>query len=117
MYFKCHHATIIIITRTHTHTHTPHDTHTHSHSHTHSPTHPHTTQGGSAEVQLDTGHVLKLSTDLKYRECGDATLIYIDYENIVKIILPGDLIYIDDGLISLKVTDKGANWVSTGECG
>ncbi len=42
-------------------------------------------------------------------------MIYIDYDNIVKIILPGDLIYVDDGLISLKVTDKGVDWVSTGE--
>lgn len=98
--FKCQYSHNIIISLP-----------THPHTYTHPPTH---TQGGSAEVQLDTGHVLKLSTDVKYYECGDANLIYIDYDNIVKIILPGDLIYIDDGLISLKVTDKGANWVSTG---
>ncbi len=74
-------------------------------------------QGGSAEVTLVTGSVIKLSTEEKYREIGDANCIFVDYKNIVKVLGAGDLIYIDDGLLSLKVTEKGANHLIAGEGG
>ena len=96
-------------THTHTHPHTP--THPHTHTHTHIHTH---TQSGTGEIKLVTGNTIKLSTDEKYYDCGDENTIFVDYKNIIKVIVPGDLIYVDDGLISLKVTSKGANWVMTG---
>ena len=61
--------------------------------------------------------MIKLSIDEKYSECGDANCIYVDYKNIVKVVEPGDLIYIDDGLISVKVTEKGPTHLITGESG
>lgn len=69
--------------------------------------------GGSAEIDLKVGHVLKLSIDEKYKEIGDENVIYVDYKNIVKVCVPGDIVFVDDGLISLKVTDKNASSLTT----
>ena len=71
-------------------------------------------QSGTAEVDLKIGHVLKLSIEDKYKEIGDENIIYVDYKNIVKICVPGDIVYIDDGLISLKVTDRNSTFLTTG---
>ena len=71
-------------------------------------------QGGTAEVSLKVGHVLKLSIEDKYKEIGDENVIYVDYMNIVKVCVPGDLVYVDDGLISLKVTDRNSTSLTTG---
>jgi pyruvate kinase len=62
--------------------------------------------GGSAEVKLQTGNNITLSIDEKYQDCGDENIIYVDYKNIVKVLEPGDIIYVDDGLMSLKVSSK-----------
>ena len=59
--------------------------------------------------------MIKLSIDEKYRECGDENCIYVDYKNIVKVLVTGDIIYVDDGLISLKVTEKGPTHLTTGK--
>ena len=72
-------------------------------------------QGGSAEVSLETGKVLKVSIEDKFKECGDENTIYVDYTNIVKVLNSGDLVYVDDGLISLKVTEKFPTHLVTGQ--
>jgi len=69
--------------------------------------------GGSAEIHLKVGNVIKLSIDEKYRECGDQNIIFVDYKNIVRLLAVGDIIYIDDGLISLRVTDKTPTHLTT----
>lgn len=61
-------------------------------------------QGGSAEVELVKGQTFKLSTDKAYMEKGNAQTVYVDYENISKVLKPGNRVYVDDGLISLIVT-------------
>ena len=73
------------------------------------------TQGGSAEIDLKVGHILKLSIDEKYKEIGDKNIIYVDYKNIVKVCAPGDIVFVDDGLISLKVTDRNSTSLTTGK--
>ena len=67
-------------------------------------------------MELKTGNILKLSIDGKYKECGDESIIYVDYMSIVRDLKKGDLIFVDDGLISLKVTEKGPSHLTTGVC-
>ncbi len=55
---------------------------------------------------LETGKVLKVSIEDKFKECGNENTIYVDCMNIIKILSPGDLVFVDDGLISFKVTEK-----------
>ena len=61
------------------------------------------------------GDVLKVSIEDKYKECGDQNTIYVDYKNIVKVLEMGDIVFVDDGLLSLKVTEKCATHLTTGE--
>jgi pyruvate kinase len=37
-------------------------------------------------------------------EKGNASVVYIDYENISKVLKVGNRVFVDDGLISLIVT-------------
>ncbi|KAK0181899.1 hypothetical protein PV327_000083 [Microctonus hyperodae] len=61
--------------------------------------------GGSAEVELIKGQSFKLSTDKAYAEKGNATVVYVDYDNISKVLKVGNRVFVDDGLISLIVTE------------
>ncbi|XP_044756387.1 pyruvate kinase-like isoform X1 [Coccinella septempunctata] len=61
--------------------------------------------GGSAEVVLKKGETIKLTTDKAYEEKGNASCIYVDYENITKVLKPGNKVYVDDGLMSLVVNN------------
>lgn len=67
--------------------------------------------GGSAEIELNTGDSIKLTTDKAYEAKGNAQVIYVDYDNIVKVVQPGTRIFIDDGLISCVVKSVGPNSV------
>ena len=40
----------------------------------------------------------------------------MDYVNIVNTLCLDDLVFIDDGLISLKVIQKGVDYLITGQC-
>lgn len=67
--------------------------------------------GGSAEIELKKGDSIKLTTDKAYEAKGNASVIYVDYENIVKVVQTGTRIFIDDGLISCVVKSVGPNSV------
>ena len=60
------------------------------------------------------GKELIVCTGDKYKESGDETTIYVDYKNIVKVLSIGDTIFVDDGLISLKVTVVADTHLVTG---
>ena len=64
-------------------------------------------QGGSAEINLERGAKIKLTTDEKYYDIGDESCIYIDYKNITKVLSKGGIVYVDDGLICLVVDEIG----------
>ena len=48
-------------------------------------------------------------------ETGDEHCVYVDYPSIVECMNIGDSVYIDDGLMSAKVVEKGPTHVRTGE--
>lgn len=60
--------------------------------------------GGSAEIELKRGETIKLTTDKAYAEKGNKDTVYVDYDNIQKVVKVGNKVYVDDGLISLVVT-------------
>ena len=48
-----------------------------------------------------------IQTDDKYKEAVDEHNIWVDYKTIGNVVNPGKKIYIDDGLISVIVKEKG----------
>lgn len=67
--------------------------------------------GGSAEIHLSKGDIIKLTTDKAFFAEGDNETLYVDYENITKVMNEGGIIFVDDGLISLKVVEIGSNYL------
>lgn len=64
-------------------------------------------QSGTAEVELKKGAKLKITLDNAYMEKCDENTLWLDYKNICKVVEVGSKIYVDDGLISLQVKEKG----------
>lgn len=54
-------------------------------------------------MELKRGETIKLTTDKAYEAKGTKDCIYVDYDNIQKVVKPGNRIYVDDGLISLII--------------
>ena len=61
--------------------------------------------GVNAEVELISGRDIIITTDDQYKEVCDEERVWVDYKNIVKVVQVGKNIYVDDGLISLTVTE------------
>uniref|UniRef100_A0A4W5L8H3 Pyruvate kinase n=1 Tax=Hucho hucho TaxID=62062 RepID=A0A4W5L8H3_9TELE len=66
---------------------------------------------GEAEVELKKGAHIKLTLDDKYKDNCDEKHLWLDYKNITKILNVGAHVFIDDGLMSLKVKEVGADFL------
>jgi len=67
--------------------------------------------GVNTEVELQAGKPITITTnDAHMEECSEE-LLWVDYKNIVNVVDPGKKIYIDDGLISVIVKEKGADFL------
>ncbi|KAI1407502.1 pyruvate kinase [Hypoxylon sp. FL1857] len=60
------------------------------------------------DIPIKAGHVLNITTDEKFKASCNSENMYVDYANITKVIEPGKIIYVDDGVLAfdvLKVKD------------
>lgn len=74
------------------------------------------------EVELQANEKIVVTTDDAYKMKCTKDMLYVDYKNITKVMKPGNLIYLDDGLISLradeiKETSIACTVVNTGKLG
>ncbi|XP_056618176.1 pyruvate kinase PKLR isoform X2 [Triplophysa dalaica] len=66
-----------------------------------------------AEVTLERGASVRIVTTDSHRDKTDASVIWMDYISLPRVLKRGSRIYIDDGLLALKVLDIGDTWVET----
>ncbi|MCJ8735987.1 hypothetical protein PDJAM_G00253840 [Pangasius djambal] len=66
---------------------------------------------GTEEVKLNKGEKIKLILDDKYKDNCDEKTLWLDYKNITNVIQQGSKVYVDDGLISLKVLEIGGDYL------
>ena len=61
----------------------------------------------NAEIELVAGNMITITTDDQYKEKCTAEMLWVDYKNIVNVVGDGKKVYIDDGLISVVVQERG----------
>jgi len=66
---------------------------------------------GRKELIFEAGDTVKLTTDDAFKEKCTKEVVWLDYKNITKVLVPGKRIYIDDGLISVKALEIGSDYV------
>ncbi|KAF6804101.1 pyruvate kinase [Colletotrichum musicola] len=60
------------------------------------------------DIPISAGKIMNFTTDEQYATACDTENMYVDYKNITKVIEPGRIIYVDDGVLAfdvLKVKD------------
>merc|ERR1711970_244148 len=62
---------------------------------------------GTKEIQLKAGNTIKITTNDDFKEKCTDDVLWLDYKNITKVMVPGKRLFIDDGLISVKCKEVG----------
>merc|ERR1712112_783659 len=62
---------------------------------------------GRKELSLKAGETVKITTDDSWKEKCTSEVLWLDYKNITKVMVPGKRLFIDDGLISVRCTEVG----------
>lgn len=60
-------------------------------------------------MELVKGSQVLVTVDPAFQIQGNANTVWVDYPNIIRVMPLGSHIYIDDGLISLRVKKIGAD--------
>ncbi|KAG6002327.1 Pyruvate kinase [Claviceps maximensis] len=55
------------------------------------------------DIPISAGKVMNFTTDEKYSTSCDTENMYVDYKNITKVLEPGRVIYVDDGVLAFDV--------------
>ncbi|KAL6888065.1 pyruvate kinase [Trichoderma evansii] len=58
---------------------------------------------GDVDIPISVGTVMNITTDEQYITSCDTSNMYVDYKNITKVIQPGRVIYVDDGVLAFDV--------------
>lgn len=64
-------------------------------------------EGVNADVELVATDMITVTTNDEYKEMCDKDMLWVDYKNIVDVLKIGQRFFIDDGLLSLVVVEKG----------
>merc|ERR1719209_539150 len=62
---------------------------------------------GRKEITLKAGATIKITTDDTFKEKCTEDVLWLDYKNITKVVVPGKRLFIDDGLISVVCKEIG----------
>lgn len=60
---------------------------------------------GDVDVPISAGDELNITTDEQYATACDNKNMYVDYKNITKVIVPGRIIFVDDGVLAFEVIE------------
>ncbi|KAK3305677.1 pyruvate kinase [Chaetomium strumarium] len=60
---------------------------------------------GDVDIPISAGTIMNFTTDEKYATSCDTENMYVDYKNITKVIEPGRIIYVDDGVLAFDVLE------------
>ncbi len=64
-------------------------------------------QSADAEVKLERGASVRVVTAEADRDKTDGSVIWMDYPSLPRVLKKGSRIFIDDGLLALKVLEIG----------
>jgi len=62
---------------------------------------------GRKELTLKAGNTIKITTNDEFKEKCTDDVLWLDYKNITKVMVPGKRLFIDDGLISVVCKEVG----------
>merc|ERR1712080_785613 len=65
---------------------------------------------GRKELTLEAGATIKITTDDAWKEKCTSDVLWLDYKNITKVMVPGKRLFIDDGLLSVTCTEVGEDY-------
>jgi len=65
---------------------------------------------GRKELTLEAGATIKITTDDAWKEKCTSDVLWLDYKNITKVMVPGKKLFIDDGLLSVRCTEVGEDY-------
>ncbi|XP_063052639.1 pyruvate kinase PKM-like [Engraulis encrasicolus] len=63
------------------------------------------------EVRLEKGHTIKLTTNDQFKDNCDDQNLWVDYKEMCSKVQVGNHVYVDNGLICLKVTNAGGDFL------
>ena len=62
------------------------------------------------EITLRKGSTLRLTNDPAFEANCSEDVLWIDFEDVAKVLKPGNRVFVDDGLLSILVTKIGSNF-------
>ncbi|KAK3902640.1 pyruvate kinase [Staphylotrichum tortipilum] len=57
------------------------------------------------DIPIEAGTIMNFTTNEDFKLCCDTKNMYVDYTNITKVIEPGRIIYVDDGVLAFDVLE------------